>query len=119
MKQALIAEDEFDLLQALTTILEGEGFSVTGCKDGREAIDALQDSRPDLIITDLMMPRLSGLELVHSIRSRDDLNALPVMMISCADLPDGMRNEDIQSFLRKPFSVKEFLREISRLLEGR
>ncbi|MCW8193755.1 response regulator [Proteobacteria bacterium 005FR1] len=119
MKKALIAEDEIDLLQALKTVLEGEGFSVTACKDGREAINMMQDSPPSLLITDLMMPRMSGLELIHEMRSRNELKEVPVIMISCADLPDGMRDEDIQSFLRKPFSVRKLLREVNRVLEGR
>jgi CheY-like chemotaxis protein len=119
MKRALIAEDEFDLLQALKTILEEEGFSVTASKDGREALNALRDVQPELVITDLMMPRVSGLELIREMRSRDGFRDVPVIMISCADLPDGMRDENIQGFLRKPFSVKDLLREINRLLEGR
>lgn len=119
MKQALLVEDEFDLLQALTTVLEDEGFAVTACKDGQEALQSIHSDHPDLVITDLMMPRLSGRELIHEMRSRSYLQEIPVIVISCADLPKDMHNEDIQTFLRKPFSVKEFLREINRVLEGR
>lgn len=80
--KVLIAEDNPDSQDLLRTILESEGFIVTAAGDGEKAIDILREIRPDVLVTDLMLPSVSGGDLIRHVRSTAELAHIPIVVIS-------------------------------------
>ena len=78
----LIAEDNLDSQQLLQTILESEGFIVTAASDGKKAIDMLHEIKPDILVTDLMLPAVSGGDLIRHVRNTAELAQIPIVVIS-------------------------------------
>jgi CheY-like chemotaxis protein len=116
MKTVLVVDDEFDMVGTLRAILEGEGYRVEACSDGRQAIDRVKSSRPDLILMDVMMPVMSGFEALRAMRHTPGLDAVPVVLMSSA--APGVRRQDYdwQAFLSKPFSLESLVRTVERLI---
>lgn len=105
----VVAEDNVDLRDFLVRSLEGQ-YLVRATADGNEALQAILTSPPDLVLTDLMMPGLSGEGLVREIRRHPHLDDVPIVVLSAvADEPARIRllREGAQDFLLKPFSVEE------------
>lgn len=116
----LIAEDEPIMLMALETSLKKEGYTILTTTDGREALNYLEEFNPDLLITDIMMPFTTGLELLGIVKSNSTKN-IPVIVVS------GMGQESIvleafkmgaDDFLTKPFNPDELLTRVKRLLQS-
>jgi CheY-like chemotaxis protein len=82
MALVLIAEDDQDIAAILARLLKRAGHAVTHAPDGRTALDEAVASRPDLLLTDLGMPRMDGLELTEAIRDRPELSDTPIVMLS-------------------------------------
>ncbi len=80
--KVLIAEDNPDSQQLLQTILESEGFIVTTASDGEKAIDILCEIKPDILVTDLLLPTVSGGDLIRHVRSTANLAQIPIVVIS-------------------------------------
>lgn len=104
MPSLLVVEDDRMLGEALVLLFRTEGYDVRYARDGADALDALASERPDLIVSDVMMPRLDGLELVASVRSRG-WNT-PIVLISANQALPG--HPGVQ-FLPKPFDVDQLL----------
>jgi CheY-like chemotaxis protein len=107
MKTILVVDDEFDMTGTLRAILEGEGYRVETCADGREALDRVSVARPDLIIMDVMMPVLSGFEVLLAMRRTSGLETIPVILMSSVML--GVKRDEYrwQAYLRKPFRLDD------------
>lgn len=81
-KTILVADDEIDLREALVTFLEAEGFNVLAATNGREALDLAWKHTPDLIMLDIQMPEMTGLEALRELRSSEGLENTHVMMLT-------------------------------------
>ncbi len=117
MFKILIAEDDKELLQLFRHVLIKNGYSVTGVKNGAEALDELEGGYYDLIISDIMMPEVDGYELVRSLRAAG--NNTPVMMITAKDAFDDMRLGFVagsDDYMVKPVNVNEMVLRVSALL---
>ncbi len=112
MKAILVVDDELTILELLTTLLDEEGYRVIPAVDGEAALAVLEREPVDLVITDVMMPRLGGVELVRALRQRDGMHATPVVLISAALTPplDGL---DPCWYVAKPFDVDDLLAVIA------
>lgn len=111
--RVLIVEDERDLNRILYKTLTAEGYSVDACYDGIEALDYLSGAQYDVVILDVMMPRMDGLEVLR--RMRDAGNDTPVIMLTAKDsVPDRVRGLDggADDYLVKPFSFDELMARI-------
>ncbi len=115
----LIAEDEPLMLMSIMAKLRRDGYEVTGTTDGREALKALEKDRPDLIITDILMPYTSGLELIGIVKSNPS-NNIPIIVLS------GLGEEETvmeafqlgaDDFITKPFNPVELTVRVNRLLK--
>ena len=113
----LVAEDEPLMLMAIEGKLKNEGYEVLGVSDGREALKAVELSQPDLIITDILMPYTSGLELISIIKSSG--RNIPIIVLS------GLGEEETvmeafklgaDDFLTKPFNPTELSVRVKRLI---
>ena len=117
MFKILIAEDDAELRQLFRHVLQKNGYSVEGVSNGREALDALDGSYFDLIISDIMMPVMDGYELVSSLREAG-INT-PVMMITAKDAFDDMRQgflSGTDDYMVKPINVNEMVLRVGALL---
>ena len=103
-RRVLVVDDEFDMSGTLRVILEGLGYKVSTCSNGREAVECLKAAQPDLVILDVMMPLQGGLEALKVIRKTPGLEGLPVVLMSAAPEPPG---DGWQAFLRKPFGLDQ------------
>ena len=115
MKRILIVDDELGIVEALCDVLSEEGYAVTTAHHGGEALALAATDKPDLVITDYMMPLMSGLELAAALR-RAGHAALPIILITAIDpehLPQAL---DVSAVLRKPFSLEVLLRTVRKLL---
>jgi two-component system, OmpR family, alkaline phosphatase synthesis response regulator PhoP len=109
----VLADDDAHITCVVAMRLEGAGFAVTATRDGEEAFEAARQVRPVLVITDLQMPRMSGLELAIKLREHPDTRDIPVIMLTARGyLADEsqMSRTNIKRVLPKPFSVKEVLK---------
>ena len=115
------AEDHDDIRMVTARCLQRAGHTVVATADGAQALDAVRRHRPDIVITDVDMPRLTGLQLCRAIRDDPDLQALPVMLVSGSIHPDDPRAVDAGAtdILPKPFTPRDLLTRITALLCGR
>lgn len=117
MFKILIAEDDRELLGLFSHVLIKNGYTVTGVANGQEALDAMEHSYFDLIISDIMMPKVNGYELVSSLRESG--NTVPVLMITAKDAFDDMRRGFISGsddYMVKPINVNEMVLRVGALL---
>ena len=109
----LVAEDEKDLNRVITKRLEKEGYAVDSCFDGEEALDFIEMGEFDGIILDIMMPKMSGFEVLKTIRSKN--NRTPVIFLTAKDsIEDRVQGLDLgaEDYLIKPFAFPELLARI-------
>ena len=105
----LVVEDEQDIRETLRDILEMEGYRVRCASNGKEALDALAEMpRPRLILLDLMMPVMSGYELLQALRANDDLSSIPVTVVSAV----GEKLSAGTAVLRKPVDLETLLHAV-------
>ena len=117
MFKILIAEDDRELRQLFAHVLTKNGYTVLGVSNGEEALAALEQSYYDLIISDIMMPKMDGYELVRSIRESG--SSIPIMMITAKDAFDDMRLGFLSGsddYMVKPVDEEEMLLRIAALL---
>lgn len=116
----LVVEDEETLSELLDYNLSSEGFSVrTSAGDGDEAMMALEEDRPDLLLLDWMLPGLSGIEICRRIRSRSEMRDMPIIMMTArGEESDRIRGLDTgaDDYLTKPFSIPELTARVRALL---
>ena len=116
----LLVDDDIDLRSIIHRFLERSGFSVVAAGNGREALVRLETQRVDLMLTDLMMPEISGIDLIQTVRQTSP--SLPIIAMSAdADLRNDRSLElaaqaGAQVVLEKPFAMNRLIREIQHLL---
>lgn len=113
----LIVEDDPDLSDRLRSLLEGENYTVDTSIDGEEALDKIWSESHDLILLDIMLPKLNGLEVLRAIR--EEAMATPVLMLTAkGDVADKVQGLDLgaDDYLAKPFSLSELLARVRALL---
>lgn len=118
MVKILVAEDESIVLSSLKFRLEKEGYEVIAVENGRDALEFMQNDTPDLIITDIMMPFVTGLELITHVRSNVE-RRIPIVVISAVGLEDTVLEAfelGADDFITKPLSPNELLIRIKRLI---
>ncbi len=80
----LVVEDHQDMIDLMQLVLEGEGFYVAIATDGEQAIEMLTQFRPAVVVTDLMMPKMTGVELIRHVKSKPELADIPIVAMSAA-----------------------------------
>ena len=119
MARILIAEDDSDLRLLVSLKLESAGHQVVSVADGSSAAHQCRVMRPDLVILDLMMPGMSGLEVCRFIRSDPELMNTPVILLTAraqaADIAAG-KDAGVDEYLTKPFSPRELAGRVDSLL---
>ncbi|MGE5698271.1 MAG: response regulator, partial [Candidatus Sericytochromatia bacterium] len=118
--RVLIADDNTDMREYLARLLQGAGYRVEAVTDGHQALDAIRADVPDLVISDVMMPGLNGLELVAALRADPRTTAVPVLLLS-ARAGQEASIEGLQAgaddYLVKPFAAAELLARVRANVE--
>ena len=109
MTTVLVVDDEFDILEALKGILELEGYRVLAAQNGAQALRAMQEASPDLVLADLMMPVMDGLELLKAARADPRLAKVPVVLMSALRPKVAQSEYGWRAFLQKPFDLDALL----------
>jgi two-component system, OmpR family, phosphate regulon response regulator PhoB len=117
-KSVLIADDNADMLELLRWVFEVEGFTVRTAEDGNAALRAIEDMRPDVVITDLMMPQVNGLELIRLLRHAPQWAAIPVIAASAypEEILDQAHAAGATRVMRKPLEFNELIEAVNQCL---
>ncbi len=117
MATILVADDEPAIATLLADILEADGHTVMLAHDGREALALAEAQRPDVILSDVMMPFLDGIGLCRALRQRPGTRRIPVLLMSAASPPAGWQTL-ANGFLAKPFDFDAVCRLVWRYGAG-
>jgi len=114
----LIVEDSADARELIHCILDSAGFAVTEAEDGEEAWQSLEHSLPDLLLTDLTMPRLDGFELIRRVRARVDLARLPIVAVTACVAAYGAEalKAGATTIIQKPIDPDYLEETVNQLL---
>ncbi|HOG08124.1 MAG: response regulator [Syntrophales bacterium] len=118
-KIILIADDERDIVELIAYNLEREGFSVLKAYDGKRAWDRTRQSKPDLVLLDLMMPGTPGMDVCRAIRGHAETSAIPVIMLTAKAEPvDKILGLELgaDDYITKPFHVRELIARVRAVL---
>jgi CheY-like chemotaxis protein len=120
MKTILVVDDEYALVENLTELLRDEGYRVVSAANGKDALERVVAEKPDLILTDLMMPISDGREFVRSVRTLPAFSTTPIIMMSATSkevaLSDSHGPLDVSCFMGKPFPWKSLYDAVVTLI---
>ena len=118
-KKILVADDEPNIVTALEFLLDKSGYQVRVARDGDEALKAIEQDPPDLVLLDIMMPIRSGYEVCKRIRDRPEWSHIKVVMLSAkgrdVEVAKGM-GMGADLYVTKPFSTRELIEQVRGLL---
>ena len=118
-KRILIVEDNDLNMKLLHDLLEAHGYATLQTKDGMEALKLARLHHPDLILMDIQLPDVSGLEVTKWIKGDDDLKTIPIIAVTAFVMKgdeEQIRKGGCEAYIAKPISVVSFLRTVRRLL---
>ncbi len=120
-KKVLIVDDELNIVTALEFLLQKSGYEVMAAQNGDEALKRVESFAPDLVLLDVMMPRISGYEVCRRMRERADWKHIKIIMLSAkgreAEVTKGV-SLGADLYVTKPFSNNELVGKIGELLAG-
>ncbi|MBD2329598.1 MAG: two-component system response regulator [Alkalinema sp. CACIAM 70d] len=121
MSTVLVVEDSVTQREMITDLLKGSGLSVTIASDGVEALEQIQGQCPDLVVLDIVMPRMNGYEVCRRLKSDPKTQNVPVVMCSSKgeefDRYWGMK-QGADAYIAKPFQPTELVGTVKQLLRG-
>jgi type IV pilus assembly protein PilB len=121
-KKILIVEDNEVMLRLIQGILDGEGYATITAQDGAEALKIALTEIPDLIVTDYLMPKLNGIQLIKKLKSKMSTLFIPIILLTVKDEIDlevEVINAGADDFLVKPINARKLVARVSRLLKKR
>lgn len=121
-KKVLIVDDEISILVPLKFLLEKNDFTVSLAQSGKDALDQIAKSKPDLILLDIMLPDLDGYEIFQMIRENPEWDDIKVLYLSAknrdVDIAKGL-NLGVDAYVTKPFSNADLMAKVRNLLESK
>ncbi|MBD2105265.1 response regulator transcription factor [Leptolyngbya sp. FACHB-261] len=121
MSKVLVVEDSVTQREMITDLLKDSGLSVSVATDGVEALERIQGHRPDLVVLDIVMPRMNGYEVCRRIKADPKTQSVPVVMCSSKgeefDRYWGMK-QGADAYIAKPFEPQELVGTVKQLLRG-
>ena len=119
MARILVVEDNALNIKLFCDLLNAHGHETQPVLDSREAMDAAREFKPDLVITDIQLPHVTGLELMEMLRADDELKAVPIMAVTAYSAQgddERIRAAGAQAYVSKPISVMRFAETVDDLL---
>ncbi|HEX8215161.1 MAG TPA: response regulator [Allosphingosinicella sp.] len=118
-KKIIVVEDNELNLKLFCDLLRAHGYETEAVRDGREAVERTRAFAPDLIIMDIQMPHVSGLELIEQLKADPDLKPIPVMAVTAYAAKgdeERIRDAGAEGYVSKPISVMKFVEAVGGLL---
>ena len=119
MKKILIADDEHKIIMTLEYAFRKAGYEVFIARDGSEVLELLKTEIPDMILLDIMMPKVDGFTTLQEIKSQDNLKDIKVIFLSAknnpADIEKGLKM-GADDYITKPYSIKKLTERVEKLL---
>ena len=121
----LIVDDDPDILEGITTILETQPYRLATARDGIKCMEMVRSEKPDLLILDLLMPRMDGWGVIREMRSEPQFGDIPIMILSTViedasrrryELETGMAMS-VQAYIQKPAKPTELIQRVEKLLK--
>ncbi|KIL99292.1 Chemotaxis protein CheV [Paramagnetospirillum magnetotacticum MS-1] len=119
-KSVLIVEDNDLNMKLFNDLLRANGYETIQTKDGREAMDIARKHHPDLILMDIQLPEISGLEITKMLKNDAELKSIPVIAVTAFAMKgdeEKIREGGCEGYIAKPISVASFLQTVARFLE--
>lgn len=119
-KKILVVDDEEQLALAVKIRLQSKGYQVTTVSDGRQALDRLDQDKPDLLLLDVLMPVMDGYSCLRELNQRFGRGRIPVIVFTARDqLKELFELEGVEDYVIKPFDHEDLLVRIERVLQRR
>jgi two-component system cell cycle response regulator DivK len=118
-KTVLIVEDNELNMKLFRDLLEAHGYQTSGTSNGYEALDLVRKLRPDLVLMDIQLPQVSGLEVTRWIKDDPELRAIPVVAVTAFAMKgdeERIREGGCEAYLSKPISVGKFIETVRRFI---
>ena len=118
-QKILIVEDNELNMKLFNDLLQAHGYETVQTHDGREALDLAREHEPDLILMDIQLPEISGLEVTKMLKADDELKAIPVIAVTAFAMKgdeEKIRNGGCEAYIAKPISVSSFLETIEKVI---
>ena len=119
-KVVVCIEDEPEMIDLVKLILGRKGFDLIGAVGGREGLDTVRDTKPDLVLLDLMMPDMDGWEVYQQMKADESLRDIPVVVVTAKaqsiDKVLGLHIAKVDDYVTKPFGPQELLQSVNRVL---
>ena len=120
MHTILVIDDNQSILEELTDILRFEGFTVYGANSGLSGITQAEEIKPDVILCDILMPDISGFDVISGFKNNDEWNNIPIILVTAsvseATIQTGL-DAGAADYLKKPFETETLLEKIKKVLE--
>ena len=118
-KTVLIVEDNELNMKLFRDLLEAHGYQTSGTSNGQEALNLVRTMRPDLILMDIQLPQVSGLEVTRWIKDDPELRAIPIVAVTAFAMKgdeERIREGGCEAYLSKPISVGKFIETVRRFI---
>lgn len=119
-QRILLVDDEIDFVEVLSTRLEANGFEVLPAYDGEEALEKVKEAKPDLIILDIMMPKINGFDVCRKLKLDQNYKDIPIIMLTAkfqaSDIKFGSAM-GADAYITKPFEPQVLLGKVNELLK--
>lgn len=116
-KTILIIEDDALNMKLFNDLLQSQGYNTVQTMDGREAVALVRETRPDVILMDIQLPEISGMELTRTIKADDGLKDIPIVAVTAFAMKgdeERIRESGCDGYISKPISVPGFLETVAR-----
>ncbi len=121
MKTILIVDDDYFLVDILGFTLEQNGYKVLKAQNGEEALEIIKEKKPDLVLADIMMPRMSGFQMREEMNKYEDIANIPVIFLTAkGSQEDKEKGEKVGAvdYIVKPFNLTDLLKRIERAINS-
>lgn len=119
-EKVLIVDDEPHIVTSLRFLMQQAGFEIITCDDGLIALDVIRKQRPQLVLLDVMLPTMDGLQVLKALRDDPDTSHIKIIMLTAKgradDIEQGM-NAGADLYITKPFSTRSLMNDVKKLLE--
>lgn len=120
-KKILVVDDEKDIVEIISMYLEKEGYEVAGADNGFVALDKIISEKPDLVILDIMMPKLDGHSLNIKLKENPETKGIPVIVITgkghLREIITAREDVTVADYLEKPFQMNELLEKMKKIFD--
>lgn len=123
MAKVMIVDDEPDIVEIVSFTLEAAGHKVIGAKDGAECIAKVKKDAPELIILDVMMPRMNGMQVVDYLRNKEEFSHIPIIMLTATTQYSQKSDEEwckkvgVEDYISKPFEPLDLSKRVDKVLK--